>query len=120
MDCIVLGTAKSRTRLSNFNLETSQTRVGGLGHPFMRVCSVVSDSATPWTVACQAPLSVGLPSQEYWSGLMFPSPGGLPDPTTDHAFPLAPALRSGFFTPEPPDQDCKSPYRPAWPEGRIF
>ena len=30
---------------------------------------------TPWTVACQAPLSVGFPRQEYWSGLPFPSPG---------------------------------------------
>ena len=36
--------------------------------------------ATPWTVACQAPLSVGFPRQEYWSGLPFPSPGDLPDP----------------------------------------
>ena len=88
--------------------ETSQTPVGGPGHPFMCVCSVVSDSATPWTVACQAPLSVGLPSQEYWSGLPFPSPGGLPDPRTDPASPLAPALASRFFTPEPPAQDCVS------------
>ena len=35
--------------------------------------------ATPWTVACQAPLSVGFPRHEYWSGLLFPSPGNLPD-----------------------------------------
>ena len=33
--------------------------------------------ATPWTVACQAPLSTGFPRQEYWSGLPFPSPGDL-------------------------------------------
>ena len=33
---------------------------------------------TPGTVACQAPLSVGFPRQEYWNGLPFPSPGGLP------------------------------------------
>ena len=33
---------------------------------------------TPWTVACQAPLSMGFPSGEYWSGLPFPSPGDLP------------------------------------------
>ena len=38
--------------------------------------SIVSDSfVTPWTVACQAPLSMGFPRQEYWSGLPFPSPG---------------------------------------------
>ena len=43
--------------------------------------SVVSDSfATLWTVACQSPLSVGFPRQEYWSGLPFPAPGNLPDP----------------------------------------
>ena len=41
---------------------------------------VVSDSATPWTVACQAPPSVGFSRQECWSGLPFPSPGDLPDP----------------------------------------
>ena len=35
--------------------------------------------ATPWTVACQAPLSMGFPRQEYWSGVPFPSPGDLPD-----------------------------------------
>ena len=34
----------------------------------------------PWTVACQGPLSMGFPREEYWSGLPFPSPGDLPDP----------------------------------------
>ena len=37
-------------------------------------CSVVSDSVTLWTVACQAPLSTGFSREEYWSGLPFPSP----------------------------------------------
>ena len=36
--------------------------------------------ATPWTVACQAPLSMGFPRWEHWSGLPFPSPGNLPNP----------------------------------------
>ena len=53
--------------------------------------SVVSDSfETPWTVAHQAPLSMGFPRQEYWSGvpeywsgLPFPSPGNLPDPVIE-------------------------------------
>ena len=36
--------------------------------------------ATPSTVACQAPLSMEFPRQDYWSGLPFPSPGDLPDP----------------------------------------
>ena len=34
---------------------------------------------TLWTVACQAPLPMGIPRQEYWSGLPFPSPGNLPN-----------------------------------------
>ena len=43
--------------------------------------SVLSDTfATPWTAAFQAPLSMGLPRQEYWSWLPFPSPGDLLDP----------------------------------------
>ena len=36
--------------------------------------------ATPWTVVCQSPPSMGFPRQEYWSGLPFPSPGDLPNP----------------------------------------
>ena len=36
--------------------------------------------ATPWTVACQAPLSMGFSRHEYWSGLSFPPPGDFPDP----------------------------------------
>ena len=40
----------------------------------------MSDSATSWTVARQAPLSMGFSGQKYWSGLPFPSPGDLPDP----------------------------------------
>ena len=42
--------------------------------------SVASDSATPWTVASQAPLSMGFSRQECWNGLPFPSPGHLPNP----------------------------------------
>ena len=38
--------------------------------------------ATPWTIAYQAPPSVGFSRQEYWSGLPFPSPGALPNPGT--------------------------------------
>ena len=46
-------------------------------------CSVTKSCltlATPWTAVHQAPLSVGFPRQEYWSGLSFPFPGDLPDP----------------------------------------
>ena len=51
--------------------------------------------ATPWTVARQAPLSMGFPRQEYWSGLPFPSPGDLPDPGIKL---VSSALAVEFFT----------------------
>ena len=47
------------------------------------MCSLLSRVwlfATPWTVACQAPLSMGFSRQECWSGVSFPPPGDLPDP----------------------------------------
>ena len=53
---------------------------------------------TPWTVACQAPLSIAFPKQEYWSGLPFPSPGHLLNPGIET---MSPALQA-FFTTEPP------------------
>ena len=53
------------------------------------ICSLVSDSATPWTVAHQASLSTGFSRQEYWSGLPFPLSGDLPDPGIE---PRSPAL----------------------------
>ena len=49
-------------------------------------CSVVSDSATVWTVACQALLSLEFSRQEYWSGLPFPTPGDVPDPEMELIF----------------------------------
>ena len=55
--------------------------------------------ATPWTVAYQAPLSMGFSRQEYWSGLPFPPPGDLLDPKIE---PVSPALAGGFFTTELP------------------
>ena len=47
-------------------------------------CSVMSDSATPWTVAHQAPLSVESSRQEYWSGLSCTPPKNLPNPSPLH------------------------------------
>ena len=62
------------------------------------VCSVMSISKTSWTVAHQASLSKEFSKQEYWSGLLFPTPGDLPDPGIE---PESPALVGGFFTTEP-------------------
>ena len=47
--------------------------------------------ATPWTVALQAPLSMGFSRQEYWSGLPFPPPGALPNPRTEPESLMSPA-----------------------------
>ena len=52
-------------------------------------------------VAYQAPPSMGFSRQEYWSGLPFPSPGGLPDPGFE---PASPALQADALTSEPPEK----------------
>ena len=57
----------------------------------------------PWTVAPQAPLSMGFPRQEYWSELPVPSPGDLPNPGIKTASPVSPALEGKFFTTVPPE-----------------
>ena len=54
--------------------------------------------ATVWTVAHQAPLSLGFPTQEHWSGLPFPSAGHLPDPGIKLLSLKSPALVGRFFT----------------------
>ena len=61
-------------------------------------CSVTSDSAALWTVAHQAPLSMGFSRQEYWCGLSFPFPEDLPDPGIK---PVSPALQIDFLLAEP-------------------
>ena len=61
---------------------------------------VISNSfGTLQTIGLQAPLSMGSPRQEYWSGLLFPFPGDLPGPGIE---PMSPALACRFFTAEPP------------------
>ena len=52
----------------------------------------------PWTVACQAPLSMGFPRQEYWSEVPFPPPGDLPDPGIELESLESPVLAGKFFT----------------------
>ena len=64
-------------------------------------CSVLLDSLQlhPWTIACQAPLSMEFSRQEYWSGLPFPPPGDLPDPGIKLR---SPALQEDSLLSEPP------------------
>ena len=64
----------------------------------LRRFSCVRLFETPWTVAHQAPLSMGFSRQEYWSGLPCPPPGDLPDPGIKPASLTSPALAGRFFT----------------------
>ena len=61
--------------------------------------SRVQPFVTPWTVAHQAPPSMGFSRQEYWSEVPFPSPGDLPDPGIE---PRSSALQADVLTSEPP------------------
>ena len=61
-----------------------------------QLCLTLCD---PWTVTCQAPVSMGFPRQKYWSGLPFPTPGDLPNLGIK---PKSPALVGRFFSTMPP------------------
>ena len=75
-------------------------------HLCAHVCSVASLCvhlfATPWTVAPQAPLSMGFSRQEYCSGLPFSPPGDLPDKGVEPVFPASLALQADSLSTEPP------------------
>ena len=91
--------------------------------------------AIPWTVTYQGPLSIGFSRKEYRSGLLFSSPGDLPNPGVE---PVSPVLSDGFFTTEPPGKpinicQCrrpkrlgfdpwvgKIPWRRAWPPTLVL
>ena len=66
------------------------------------ITSVLSDSfLTLWTIAHQAPLSMGFSRQEYWSGLPIPSPGDLPNPGMEPVSPVTSALQTDSLPAEP-------------------
>ena len=58
----------------------------------------MSDSVTPWMLACQAPLSMEFSRQEYWSGLPFPTSGDLLDQGMEPASLMSLTLAGGFLT----------------------
>ena len=68
----------------------------------MCLLSHVQLFATAWTVAPKAPLPMGLSQREYWSGLPFPSPGDLPNSSTEPVSPVSPEMAGRFFITEPP------------------
>ena len=71
-----------------FALDKNLLLGGGGGGLVTKSCPTL---VTPWTIACQAPLSMGFSMQEYWSGLPFPSSGDLSDPGIE---PRSPALQA--------------------------
>ena len=88
----ISGVTQSRTRLKRLSSSSSSLIYASLMAQLeknllamqekvkVKSLSRVRLFATPWTVAYQAPLSMGFSRQQYWSGLPFPSPGDLPDP----------------------------------------
>ena len=78
-------------------------------HCCYAVFSCVWLFASPWTIACQTPLSIGFPRREYWSGLSFPPSRDLPDPVIET---VSPVMAGRFFTNEPPG-------KPSWPPGQM-
>ena len=83
----------------NFVFNHCQSQEYVFNHSLCFALSHVSVFLTLLTVVCQAPLSMGFPRQEYWSGLPSPSPRDLPNPGIK---PASLALAGGFFTTEPP------------------
>ena len=104
---------KTYTKLSKGIIFRNRDRLGGGEHSlststefgfssFLTVHALQSrfrPFATPWTVAYQAPPSMGFSRQECWSGLPFPSPGDLPNPGIE---PGSPALQADALPSEPP------------------
>ena len=74
----------------------SLLEIGCMNYLYMLFCFIrIWLFVNPWTIACQAPLSVELSRQEYWSGLPFSTPADFPDPRIERE---SPALAGGFFT----------------------
>ena len=101
-------------------LETSHRHTGGFSFGWESMKVLVAQSrvqlfVTPRTAAHQAPLSMGLSRQEYWSGLPFPSPRDLPDPGSESQ---SPALQTDSLPSDPPgkppsDGSCLLHFPPA-------
>ena len=86
-----------------------------MGGVVAKLCTILT---TPWTVAHQAPLSMGFSRPEYWSGLPFPSPGDLPNWGIE---PRPPALQADFLPSElqgkPLQKSCSIMSSSLWPNG---
>ena len=92
-----MGTGKREQRIPSFN--PFSTCLLSLCMCFLSRFGHVPLCVSPWTVACQTPLSMRFSRQEYWSGLPFPILGDLPDPGIE---PPSSASAGGFLTALPP------------------
>ena len=92
-----LGNTAQPCTQSQFVCPLTAQRLGGGGDGL--IAEWCPTLVIPRTVAHQAPLSMGFPRQEYWSGLPCPPPGDLPDPEIE---PRSPAFAGGFFSAGPP------------------
>ena len=81
--------------------EGMKIRQGRLLLIVCRVLSCIQLFVTPWTVTCQATLSMEFSRQVYSSGLPFPAPGDLPDPGIEPGSPMSPALQADSLPAEP-------------------
>ena len=97
--------------------EAEMTQVSKNGQiKCVRVCSVVSNSLRPHGRSLPAPVSMGFPRQEYWSELLFLSPGNF-NPGVE---PTPPALASTFSTTEPPGSQQNVYIRTEWSTDRCY
>ena len=78
--------------LSTDNQELVRISTCALCH-FSHICLF----AALWTITSQAPLSMRFSRQEYWSGLLYPPPGDIPDPGMEPTSPMSPTFTDGFF-----------------------
>ena len=94
---------------ADFETGTQKSFLPPIDHNLIVKCvcvlSCVKLFATPWTIARQAPPSMGFSRQEYWSGLPFASPGDLPDPGIE---PGSPEFQADALTSEPPGKTVMS------------
>ena len=102
----IIGISGNLSKWTVFRTDISQ--ITDLGYWFLYTACMLSHFScvwlftTLWTLARQAPLSMGFSRQGYWRGLPLPPPGGLPDPGTKTASPVSPALQADSLPTEPP------------------